>query len=437
MIVKLRISLLAALLWGAPALAQETSVGETTAEPQAAASVHFQAGIALAQRGELAAAVTEFEAAYAASPHYSVLYNIAQTEVARGRFVQAVAAFERYLATGELAIPLDRRKAVLGLIAEYEKNIGALQLEIAAPGKTRVWLDGVELRGSELTRPVALSAGRHSLLSTTGRSEPAAQEVTIKSQETTKARVGSDEVRLLAHASILITCGTPDVLVSIDTAVVGRTPIARPLVVASGQRRVRFSRAGYGTTERIVPLNLDGFAIVDCGMKVERALSPDVAGRLRVRTHPVLARATVDGVAFVGDALPAGRHELIVEHEGYVPHRALLSIEARHERQVDVALHPTPAKLRRDRRRRAGLQTLSYALGGGGAALLLAGGSLAWWNQGRFEALDQGRPNRGNPDPNRVIAIQRTDDVSIGLATVGIGLVIGGVWAYLAGDKSD
>lgn len=422
------------LLCAAPALAQGAPPSTTT-ESKAAAAAHFQAGVGLAQRGALSEAVGEFEAAYAASPHYSVLYNIAQTEVARGRFVQAVVAFERYLATGGKEVSSDRRQAVLELIARLKTNIGALQLEVAAPERTRVWLDGTELRGEELARPVALSAGSHSLISASSGSEPSEQQVLIQGQATTKARIAAAEEPNLRDASLVVTCSTPDVSVSLDGKLVGRTPIVRPLLVASGQRRVQFSRIGYVTRESVVQLSHEGSANVDCGVKVEVGLKPIHGGTLSIRSRPPLARAVVDGVAFAGNVIPVGRHELLVEDEGFVPYRRTLFINAGHNYELDLVLRPTPAKLQRDRRLRARRQTLAYVLGGSGAALLLAGGSLALWNQGRFEALANEQSSTRNPDPNRVVAIQRIDDLSIGLATVGAGLVVASLWSYLAGDE--
>jgi hypothetical protein len=321
-LVGIRRLLVVLLVCAAPAQAQEAPKATATDEQKAAASSHFQAGIALAQRGALAAAIGEFEAAYAASPHYSVLYNIAQTEVARGRFVQAVAAFERYLVTGDKEIADDRRKVVLDLIDRYKKNIGALELELTAPGRTRVWVDGNELRGDELTHPIALSAGPHSLIGSTGGSEPSVQEVVVRGQQTTKARIDSLEVASQTNPSA---------------------------------------------------------ALADCRVKPERLPSRASAGAAQVQ------------------APPPSQHE---------------------------------------QRQRARQKTLAYALGGSGVAMVLAGGGLAWWNQGRFEALNQGQPNGGNPDPNRVVAIQRIDDLSMGLITVGTGLLIGGLWSYFAGEES-
>src|SRR6478609_5613259 len=70
------------------------------AEGQHQARALFQAGLSHAQQGDLLTALAEFEEAYRAQPHFSVLYNIAQTRSALGRPVEANEAFRRYLSDG-------------------------------------------------------------------------------------------------------------------------------------------------------------------------------------------------------------------------------------------------------------------------------------------------------------------------------------------------
>src|SRR4051794_1081194 len=85
------------------------------------ARAHFQAGLARAEQGNLSAALVEFEAAYTISPHFSVLYNIGQARSTLGRPVEAVAAFERYLADGGQQITPSRRQEVEALLLANRK----------------------------------------------------------------------------------------------------------------------------------------------------------------------------------------------------------------------------------------------------------------------------------------------------------------------------
>jgi hypothetical protein len=414
---------LAVLFCGASALAAEApKVGSSS--PNAAARAHFEEGIALAQRGELSRAVSEFETAYAISPHFSVLYNIGQTEVARGRLVEAVTAFERYLASGGSEVPADRRRSVSDLIAQYRNS-------------TRVWIDGKELHRERLTSAVPLSAGTHSLFVTVGVGAPIVQEVEIRGEDATKVRIAHNETPEPPDAFLLVTCGTPDVLVTIDGRDVERTPIIRPLLVLSGERRLRFSRAGYGTVERVVQLDHGRPATVDCGLQIQLPLTSNLAARIDVQPHPKQAWTRVDGVSYSGALIPIGKHELVVEHDGYLPYRTMVTLEPRTNLLVRPVLSPTPAGRARAQRRLARRRTLAYALAGSGSALLLTSGGLAWWNQDRFNSFQETQSPSQNPDPNRVISIQRVDDLSIGLAVAGTGLILGAVYAYLTRHETE
>src|SRR6185369_7607888 len=65
-----------------------------------AARQHFAKGVALAKQRAYANALSEFQQAYAAVPHFSVLYNIGQAQIALGQSAQAVATLQRYLDEG-------------------------------------------------------------------------------------------------------------------------------------------------------------------------------------------------------------------------------------------------------------------------------------------------------------------------------------------------
>src|SRR3954467_8172163 len=142
---------IALLLIAASAHAQ-TKSPEATQQARS----HFQAGLARAEQGNLSAALIEFEAAYAISPHFSVLYNIGQARSTLGRPVEAVTAFERYLADGGQQITPNRRQEVETLLLSNRKQIGSLRITTDSREPTRVWLDGVELEHERLAKPIAL-----------------------------------------------------------------------------------------------------------------------------------------------------------------------------------------------------------------------------------------------------------------------------------------
>src|SRR6185503_7960525 len=106
----------AALVCARPVSAETTSAAPPT-DAKAKARAHFDRGVVLASEGKLEAAIAEFEDAYEASPHYSVLFNLGQAQAARGHSVEALDAFRRYVADGGSAVSAARRELVQGLIA--------------------------------------------------------------------------------------------------------------------------------------------------------------------------------------------------------------------------------------------------------------------------------------------------------------------------------
>jgi hypothetical protein len=110
--------MVAALLGAAPAWAQ-------TAGQRAEARAHFDRGLALAKGHDYEAALREFQQAHAILPHYSVLYNIAQAQLAAGHRAEARESFQRYLSDGGSAVETSRRAEVESLIAELDDTGGA------------------------------------------------------------------------------------------------------------------------------------------------------------------------------------------------------------------------------------------------------------------------------------------------------------------------
>jgi tetratricopeptide (TPR) repeat protein len=89
---------------------------------RAVARQHFAKGVALAKQRAYAKALNEFQQAYAAVPHFSVLYNIGQAEIALGQSAEAVATLQRYLDEGGAGVDAKRRAEVQAVIErEREK----------------------------------------------------------------------------------------------------------------------------------------------------------------------------------------------------------------------------------------------------------------------------------------------------------------------------
>jgi iron complex outermembrane receptor protein len=99
------------------------------ADPRVEARRHFKTGMFLITDGRYDEAITELLEAYAIKPHPNVLFNVARAHEAAGRPGEAVAFYQRYLAT----TPPDAEK-VRSLVAKLEPLI--VKTEAPADGKS-------------------------------------------------------------------------------------------------------------------------------------------------------------------------------------------------------------------------------------------------------------------------------------------------------------
>jgi hypothetical protein len=195
----------AALLFSS--LLQIASPVVAQSDNKAAARQHFEKGVAAFDDRRFAEAAEEFDAAYRLSPAFVVLYNIGQVDVALGRSVEAVDAFEKYLKQGASTISDTRRQEVLDEIEKQSARIGTIAVRTLPEGAT-VRLDGVLVGKTPLPGPLRVTAGRHTV-------EAVLAEHTLETREIIVAG--------RSHESLEIT------LASIAAAVApAQTPAPRP-----------------------------------------------------------------------------------------------------------------------------------------------------------------------------------------------------------------
>ena len=146
-------------------LAHVHSTRWAAAEPDARAEArrHFDQGVAAFEQRRFGKAAREFQEAYQLSPHYSVLYNMGQVNVALGRPVEAVEAFERYLAQGGSTIPAARKAAVQAELETQRALLGTVAVQVE-PAGAEIRMDGQAVGQAPLDRPVKVAAGQHTLM---------------------------------------------------------------------------------------------------------------------------------------------------------------------------------------------------------------------------------------------------------------------------------
>lgn len=284
------------------------------AEPDAtspAARARFEAGIAAVSRGELAQALREFEAAYRIQPRFAVLFNIGQAEASLGHPVEAIASFERFLAEGGKQIPEARRAAVARLIEQNRKLTGTLVLHVEDPTATRVWLDGKPLSNEELSKPLALAVGEHTLLHAAVGGAPTELKVRVEPERATEIAIAAPPTEMATDASaapltgyISITCKTAGIAIEIAGKPVGKTPFARRIESGAGNVSVRFSRDGYQPTNVQVAVTRGATSTVPCALPLKP--TRDSIARDRARRQHRIVGYSLAGAAVASLAVGAG-----------------------------------------------------------------------------------------------------------------------------------
>jgi len=429
-------ALACALLFGST-----PAYGQTAGPPVASvgARTHFNEGLARVTRGEFDVALQEFEAAYALKPHYSVLYNIGQAHAALGHPTEAVQAFQRYLIEGGKRLSQTRRDQVRALIAVSRAKLGELRL-LGVADSTRVWVDGVEVEKRALDAPLLLTAGKHSVLSSNGGGFPKTQEAVVPAGgkaevalPTAPASVSRREPRP-EIAQLRVVCDLPGVTVDVGEATHATTPVPAPLTVMAGPLNVKFSRPGYvPVTHRVVATAVEA-AVTNCDQVPESVLQPAVQAKLVVRTQPFDAELFVDGVRFLGAPLPYGPHELRVARDGFLTQTRPILLRPRDVTTYQVTLVATPARQAERVEAESRRKVIGYATGGGGLLLAITGAALYGWNGGRYATWRREHTSASvDSQLNTVTSIQRVDDLSVGFAALGAGLIATGAWLLLTG----
>lgn len=143
-------------------IAQSTPADKPSDTTKEEASAHFKRGAELFQDGLYRAALVELRRAYEIAPNYRVLYNIAQTHVALGEFVEAIRAYEGYLSEGGPNVSGSRRAEIEAELGQLRHNTATLSVHVNRAGAL-VTLDDKNVGAAPLAQDLSVSVGRHEI----------------------------------------------------------------------------------------------------------------------------------------------------------------------------------------------------------------------------------------------------------------------------------
>ena len=360
-------------------------------DPRGEARAHYAKGLELAGQNGYEGALREFNAAYAISPQFAVLFNIGQAHIALGHTVDAIEALTRYLRDGGDRIAPVRR-------VQVERQIAGLRSTLPNPAVTSE---------AEAARATAAAAG-----AAAGEAIEAASE----GSRAASARPGTLTVR----------CPEPGLKLVLDGKRIDQAASSRGVALPGGVHHLVLSAPGRRSTEESLEVQEGGTALVICET-LPAATAPPTIVPLQPIGAPVFTAVTSSpepptihaktvayilgglGVAFGGTAIGV-----------YVWNRSQYE-DARNE-QDKLKTHPTDTELAIkynadvDALNRNSIITVGLAVTSIG---LLAGGAYLYL----YERKSDAKP--GNTAGNRTGLV----DMSRSWASVTPGGVYwNGVW---------
>jgi hypothetical protein len=179
------------------------STGDSQNKVQARALL--DQGTKLYEQGDVAGALEKFQAAYAAFPSPKLMFNIGQANRDLHRNLEALEAFEKFLADAPDALPemtADARKSV----SQLQRKLGQIQIDCMTSG-AEVRVDGKGVGTTPLPDLIWATPGHHQITAKHESVAPAVEEVDVKA-----GSVSNVTLRLavtVAAAPVLVPAATP------------------------------------------------------------------------------------------------------------------------------------------------------------------------------------------------------------------------------------
>jgi tetratricopeptide (TPR) repeat protein len=290
------------------ALAGAARAAET---PREAAAAHYARGIDLANQGLYEAALEQFNNAYVKSPHFAVLYNIGQAQIALGRPLDAITALSKYLRDGAEQVPLSRREQVQAQINLLESRIAELTIAADTTGAV-IRVDGREVGRAPLFQPIRLAAGPHTVTATLANGAEVTRSVVLGEAERQRLQID-----LAAVAPKPAPPPAPSVVTEAPTLLSQAAPPEPPRPRGETMRRASYILAGAGVLAGGAALgvylaNRDTFADWQAGSERLQKLSQGTATyQMQATKNNELASSlttanhTILGLSVAGGALVA------------------------------------------------------------------------------------------------------------------------------------
>jgi hypothetical protein len=174
--------LLALVLARAPALHAADTDPPPEYSAMKEARERFQRGVHFYREGNNDAALAEFVRAQELAPNFRILYNLGQVQAERNDAVGALRFFDQYLLEGGALVSPERRSEVERTRRELAEKVAELSIIADAPG-AQVFVNDVFVATLPLRAPLTINAGKCNLRLERAGYSPVARELVIASGE--------------------------------------------------------------------------------------------------------------------------------------------------------------------------------------------------------------------------------------------------------------
>lgn len=444
--------------------ARDSAAQAAPAKPEAAraeARSRFERGLRAFDSGDLPGALAEFNRAQELLPNPNVLFNVAQVYAAMGKPVEATRVAKLVLAdpAGLGATSLAGAKKIL---AEQASRVAAVELKVNV-ADAHVEVDNVDVARTPLKEPLQLASGTHVIgVFATGYA-PTRKEITVAGETSTKVAIELVPMEgKLAHLKLTATLLDAQLLANGE--VIGTTPFPASLTLSPGKYHLELKRLGY--TSQPVDVTLGDGATGEVALAWQEDPSASVPrGLLSLHVSEPNSALYVDGVRrgtyTAPVSLPAGKHRIRVEHDGFFAAERDVILEGGKERDISLYLAPTNETRRTYVDKANFRRTVGWVTVGSGA--VLAAGSAVFFALNRGSLTDAAKTYdnvlaasptcsktapAGESPPSPAVCVGRLDDATanknkyqtrqtIGLVGGAVGVVAIGAGVVLLLTSND
>jgi hypothetical protein len=247
--MRVRRSIVLALLVAAPAFAQQTSPRTLAEELQGEALTAFDQGRALFEHGDYATAHAKFRAALEASSNPRLLWNMAACSSKQKRYARAIDEAERFVAEGGTALGDDQVGRAVNFVREMKTYVAEATFTVE-PAEAVLSVDRQVRPLKSGAASVLLEVGDHELLVEREGFEPLRETLAVS---TPKAFSRTLKLRAIVTTARLVVDAPADAVIELDGTSVARGRFEGS--VDPGVHRLRVHAEGRESYASVIDLN--------------------------------------------------------------------------------------------------------------------------------------------------------------------------------------